>query len=176
MIADTGTYQANPDCSGSADFPTNNETVSFNIVDSKSLVFGVTTPGGVGSGTFHKQQISTCNLESLRGAYIFAVNGVAASKNPPQLMDGFFPVSVVGNWLFDGRGGVSRSLSVNFGGAALPYADSGTYQVNSDCTGSAYFPTDAEPLQLIFVDSKNIVLAVVTAGRAGVGSLVRPDH
>lgn len=172
-VADTGSYQTNPDCSGSASFPTNAETFGFNFVDSRSLAIVTTTPGEPGTGTLVKQEIRDCSTKSFRGVYITNGNGLGTFQNPPQPTDAFFPVSVVGSWTFDSKGGVSRSLSLNFGGFPAPYVDSGTYQVNSDCTASAYFPSDNEPFQLIFIDSKTIVSGVVSPGRVGTFTLLK---
>lgn len=174
-VADSGFYQANPDCSGSATFPTNSETFSFNLVDSRSLAIVTTTPGESGAGTLVKQEIRDCSTESFRGIYIFNLNGLGTFQNPPQLMDAFFPGSVVGSWTFDGKGGVSRSVALSLAGSPGPYADSGTYQVNSDCTASAYFPNDVEPFQLIFIDSRKIAVGVVALApwRVGAGTLIK---
>jgi hypothetical protein len=94
-------------------------------------------------------------------------------QNPPQLIDGFFPVSVVGTWTFDGKGGVTRSLSLVFGGFPNPYSDVGSYQVNSDCTVSAYFPSDDEPFKLIAVDATRLIEGVAAVGRMGAGTLIK---
>jgi len=172
-VADTGSYQINPDCSGSASFSTDTETFGFNFVDSRSLAIVTTTPGEPGAGTLVKQEIRDCSTKSFRGVYITNGNGLGTFQSPPQPTDAFFPVSVVGSWTFDGKGGVSRSLSLNFGGYPTPYVDSGTYQVNSDCTASAYFPNDTEPFQLIFIDLKTIASGVVGPGRAGASTLIK---
>jgi len=172
-VADTGSYQINPDCSGSATFPTNSEMFGFNLVDSRLIAIVTMTPGETGAGTLAKQEIRNCSTESLRGVYVFNTNGLGTFQTPPQQTDGFFPVSAAGGWTLDGKGGVSRSLSLNFAGFPGPYVDSGTYQVKSDCTASAYFPTDTEPFQLILIDSRTIVAGVVVGGRTGSGTLVK---
>jgi hypothetical protein len=180
-VVDSGTYQINADCSGSVSFPAQSETLSFNVVNSRSIAITTTTPGEAGGLQLLKQEIKDCSAESLRGAYIYRGDGLSAGQdpfqNPPLLIDGFFPVSFVGSWIFDGHGGISRSLPVaNFGGFNFgPYADTGTYQVNADCTASAYFPNDVESFDLIFIDSKTVVFEVVTAGRMGVGTIVKQE-
>jgi len=131
------------------------------------------TQGESGAGTLTRQEISDCNMDTFRGTYIFSVNGLGAYLPPPQPTDGFFPVSAVGTWTFDGKGGIARSLSLVYGGYPFPYMDTGTYQVNRDCTVSAYFPTDTEPFQLIAVNARTLVEGVVALGRTGAGTLVK---
>ena len=176
-VADMGSYQVNPDCSGSATFPTNSETFGFNLVDLRSIAIVTMTPGEAGAGTLTKQEIRNCSPESLQGVYVNSViNGFGTILNPPQQIDGFFPVNVAGSWTFDGQGKVSRSLSLNFAGAPGPYLDSGRYQVNSDCSASTFFPNDNEPIQLILIDSRKTVIAPVSfegIGRVGTGTLVK---
>jgi hypothetical protein len=180
-VVDSGTYQVNADCSGSVSFSANSETLSFNVVNSRSVAIATTTPGEAGVVTLGRQEIKDCGTGSLRGAYIYQGDGFSAGQdpfqNPPLLIDGFFPVSFVGTWTFDGVGGASRSLPVaNFGGVNFgPYADLGTYQVNSDCTASATFPNAMEAFVLVFINSKTVALARVTAGGAAVATLVKQE-
>jgi hypothetical protein len=88
-------------------------------------------------------------------------------------MDVFFPVSAVGTWVFDGKGEVTRSLSLSFDGFPLPYPDQGSYLVNSDCSLFAYFSSDNEPFQLNAINARTVVVGVVAPGRAGAGTLVK---
>jgi hypothetical protein len=180
-VVDSGTYQLNADCSGSVNFPAFAETLSFNVINSRSIAIATTTQGESGGLHLPLQEIKACTAASLQGVYIYQGDGLAAGQdpfqNPPLLSDGFFPVSFVGSWTFDGQGGVSRSLPVaNFGGANFgPYADSGTYQVNSDCTAAATFPNAMEDFQLVLINSRTIASARVTAGGAGLATLVKQE-
>jgi hypothetical protein len=149
------------------------------------MEFTATTDGRLGAGVLLKQKINHCSNKSLSGTFVFTVNGVAASalfgigNGPSNSLDDYFPVAVVGNWYADGSGGVTRSLTVNFGASAFPYDDQGTYEIAPDCTGSAFFPNDNEPFKLIFVDSKTIVLGVVSTdapGRHGIATLQRRER
>jgi hypothetical protein len=63
--------------------------------------------------------------------------------------------------------------------SVFPYDDQGTYDIATDSTGSAFFPNDDEPFKLIFVDSKTIVLGVVSTdlpGRHGIATLRRRER
>jgi len=172
-ITDTGTYLVSSDCSGSLAFPTHSDTLNFNIIDSDSIAIVTTTAGESGAGTLTKQEIEDCSTASLHGIYIYNGNGVGTSQNVPQLIDAFFPVSVVGTWTFDGKSSVTRSLSLVFAGYPSPYSDVGSYQVNSDCTLSAYFSSDDEPFKLIAVDARRLIVGVVAVGRMGAGTLIK---
>jgi len=179
-VADQGSYQIAADCSGTIKFPSNSETFTIYIVDEHRMEITATTEGRVGAGVLLKQEIHDCSNESLNGTYVFTVNGVAASAlfgigtPPSNNLDAYFPVAVVGNWFVDGTGGITRSLELNFGGGAFPYDDHGTYQIDSNCIGSAFFSGDDELFKMIFVNSRTIVIGVVSTdapGRHGVAML-----
>jgi hypothetical protein len=174
-VNDIGTYVTNADCSGSIALSANSDTFNFNVVDEDSIAIVPMKLGQSGAGTLTRQRIRDCSAETFRGTYVFSVNGLGTGLPvpPPPPTDGFFPVSVIGTWDFDGKGGVTRSLSLSFDGYPFPYADTGTYQVNSNCTLSAYFSSDTEAFQIIAIDANRLVEGVVTAGRVGAGTLVR---
>jgi len=184
-VSGPGSYQVAADCSGTIEFPANSETFTIYIVDEHRVEITATTAGRLGAGVLLKQEIHHCSNESLSGTFVFTVNGVAASalfgigNGPSNSLDSYFPAAVVGNWYADGSGGVTRSLMLNFGGSAFPYDDQGTYAIAPDCTGSAFFTSDDEPFRLIFVDSKTVVLAVVSTdapGRHGIATLRRRER
>ena len=69
-----------------------------------------------------------CSNATLKGAYAFSVLTVAA---PPG-----FPNVVVGLITFDGRGGLTQmDYPGGSGLTAFQTGETGTYMVNSDCTG-----------------------------------------
>ena len=176
-VKDSGTYIVNSDCSGSIALPTNSDTFNFNVVDEDSVAIVAMTPNQSGAGTLKRQQIRNCRTETFFGSYIFNGNGFGtyqpAPPPYPYSMDAFFPVSAVGTWVFDGKGGITRSLSLSFDGYILPYVDQGSYLVNSDCTLSAYFSSDNEPFQLVAINARMLVEGVVAPGRLGAGTLVK---
>ncbi len=183
-VQDSGTYVVSPDCSGSVSFPDAGETLSFVIVSARTITIGTTTLGQVGVGSLQKQELERCTLDSLRGNYIYAINGLVTfttlpvPPNPPLLTDAFLPVSVVGLLTFDGRGGVKRNFpSVNFGGFTFPYADTGTYTVSGDCTGLVFFQSDQESFSLTLVNSRTVLAQVELpgAGSVGIATIVRQD-
>jgi hypothetical protein len=76
-----------------------------------------------------------CNNQLIRGTYGFTIEGDKLGGNGPTgLQEG------VAMTTFDGHGGLAQTDTVTAGGNVLadfthPVA-SGTYQVNSDCTGT----------------------------------------
>ena len=175
-VADSGSYQVNPDCSGSARFSTNSEMFNFVPIDQSTLAIVSATPGETGGGTLAKQIATRCTDDALEGVYVFNGSGLGTFQTPPQTTDAFFPVAVSGTWAFDGKGNVTRALSLNFAGLPGPYDDTGTYQVDADCSASAYFPSDSEGFQLLVVDPKTIAFGVNTVGRLGAGVLLKAQE
>ena len=66
------------------------------------------------------------------------------------------------------------TAAVSFGGLAFPVTDSGTYSLNSDCTGSAFFPSAGETWNLVVTSGgKQIHTMIATSGRVLEGTLTR---
>ena len=74
-----------------------------------------------------------CSNHSLRGAYGFAVEGQAFGANGQESAE----FADEGRTVFDGRGSFTGSGTESLNGAINPVAFSGTYSVESDCTGMA---------------------------------------
>jgi hypothetical protein len=64
----------------------------------------------------------------------------------------------VGIDTFDGKGGVTTSASVSLNGNIVPVVATGTYKVNSDCTGTYVIP--GTTLFLVIADSGNEIHAI----------------
>ena len=116
-----------------------------------------------------------CTNTSLKGAYATAINGLIASQTPPppQQIGGFFPIALSGTLTFDGVGSVARAFVFSFAGLVSPVNDSGTYQVNSDCTASANFPATGETFDLVVVDKQTATFINATTGAVGAGTLLK---
>jgi hypothetical protein len=83
---------------------------------------------------------SGCTNAALAGNYAFSNPGFTTpTKSVTGEED---PFATVGVLAFDGVGGVSVSYTLAFKGKISPgQTGTGTYTVNSDCTGSISFPT-----------------------------------
>lgn len=175
-VSDVGTYSVNPDCTGSVFFPDIGESFGLTTVERKTISMVTATQGESGAGTLMRQQVHACSQDQLQGAFAFSLNGWGSFQAPPLLVDGFFPVAVSGTWVLDGNGSVTRNLNLSFFGSVFPYQDAGAYQVNADCTASAYFPNDNEPFAIVFVDRNKLVtnaLSVPGVSRVGAATLTK---
>ncbi len=84
----------------------------------------------------HAQGENTgCSLSTLKGAYSVQGQGTIVAQLP-----GFpappFPFAEVAIDFLDGAGNISGKFTANVNGVAIPGTVSGTYTVNSDCTGT----------------------------------------
>jgi hypothetical protein len=75
-----------------------------------------------------------CDLRSLRGAYGYTILGGVNDGSDPTLQT-HATFAGVGRIVFDGRGGHSGAEIVNFASQFIDRTFTGTYTVNSDCTG-----------------------------------------
>lgn len=78
-------------------------------------------------------EINGCAVETLRGAYIYSADGFVTA-NAGQAP--FTPIAEAGVYTFDGAGGLSTANTLSLGGTIRLRTDTGTYTVNTDCTGS----------------------------------------
>jgi hypothetical protein len=111
-----------------------------------------------------------CSLETLNGRYGLTFHGFAASPAPSNT---FIPVAGAGIVSFDGRGNLSISETVSFGGQILPLELPGTYTVNSDCTGSLTTGNDVHLNLVIVRDGREILAINADPGRVAVDNFVK---
>jgi hypothetical protein len=99
-------------------------------------------------------QLPYCSDRSLNGSYGYTVVGNVTAAFGPLVVG---PFAAVGRLVFDGQGHVKtvRTLSDN-GGVLTNDSGSGTYLVNSDCTGS--FNISVGPPNNITVLTLNLVI------------------
>jgi hypothetical protein len=79
-----------------------------------------------------------CSVNNLRGQYGFKIDGGGVAPGPARF-------AAVGTQTFDGAGNFSATNYISVDGVVGLYSFSGTYTVNSDCTGvgTAHFPGGA---------------------------------
>lgn len=109
-----------------------------------------------------------CSTNTLRGSY--AQTGTGVITAPP---DQAGPFANVGTLVFDGNGGVTGVIVVN--GSSAQATETGTYTVNSDCTGTytvqiapfgitsnAFFAidTNGDELEIIVTDPGAVITCV----------------
>jgi hypothetical protein len=116
------------------------------------------------------QSERSCDLRTLFGSYGIATTGSITSLGPVGL------VADVGTISFDGIGNVSQTTTVSLNGTIIPSrASTGTYTVNSDCTGSITLPlpppAGISQSNVVIVDNgKELRLINTGAGRVLVGN------
>jgi hypothetical protein len=89
-----------------------------------------------------------CSVDTVHGTFGVTTTGFIVASGP------IGPVADVGVITFDGSGGVSQNTTVSLNGAVTQNrTGSGTYIVNSDCTGSlsVQIPPRVEPSTSNFV-------------------------
>ena len=75
-----------------------------------------------------------CAVQTLRGAYMYSSDGFVAS-GPGQ--GPFTPVAEAGIYIFDGGGHFTTVNTLSFGGQIIPRNTTGSYNMSTNCTGSA---------------------------------------
>jgi hypothetical protein len=106
-------------------------------------------------------QASQCSLANVAGSYGYTANGFITVAP-----GSFVPVAAEGRVTFDGNGHVSGTQTRVVAGGSLDETYSGTYSVNSNCTGS--FTVLVEPdtrtstVNLVWTENTNGASAVFT--------------
>jgi len=111
-------------------------------------------------GVLSAQVTKTCDASHLNGGYGFRFDGTIVGEP-----GGLF--SAVGLQRFDGNGRISGTETISFLGLVMQMAFTGTYSVNSDCTG-----TMTATFSNGFVGRQNFV--IVDGGKEIIGITVDP--
>jgi len=104
---------------------------------------------------------ASCNDSTIKGSYAFSIHGQIFTPNGPLLVDG------IAKTTFDGNGNLTQVDAVAVNGQ-IPLVwrpGTGTYTLNSDCTGTMTLVNqDQPPLHLAIVVSHagDIIHTVVT--------------
>jgi hypothetical protein len=125
------------------------------------IALGATFPGGTLPKVHaQEEELQACSAATLNGRYGLTFSGYSTTGAVPALTSASIPVAGGGLVTFDGKGNLSASETVNLGGLIEPVDVTGTYTVNSDCTGS--FTTSHAHLNLVIVRNGREILAVNT--------------
>jgi hypothetical protein len=114
-------------------------------------------------------QENECTAATLRGPYGYFFNGSVAGGGP---------VAAVGLVKFDGLGVVSAKDTLNTSGTIGRRTGNGSYQINSNCTGSASLTADAGPFSFDFMvipgsSGSEFSMIVTNAGALQTGEAIR---
>jgi hypothetical protein len=101
----------------------------------KSLTLGIAVVGLCCSLSISSKAQGSCDLTTMKGIYGFAGTGFVPEKVDNGIR--FDPVSHVATANYDGQGNVTVNARVQYHGKISPVNFSGSYEVGTDCTGSA---------------------------------------
>ena len=121
----------------------------------------VTAAFAIWAGTALPARAEHCSRGSVAGSYGYTTEGFVTAPNGVIL-----PAVAVGRITFDGNGTVGGTQTRVVAGSALDETYSGTFTVNSDCTGS--FTVNVLPdartstVNLVWTENTNSAVAVFT--------------
>jgi hypothetical protein len=102
-----------------------------------------------------------CSNSTIRGSYAFTIRGTVLPPGGPALL-----IDGIDNITFDGKGNFTQVDAVATNGNLAPgwRPGTGTYSVNSDCTGTQTIEIPGQPdvhLQFIVAQSGNTIHQIV---------------
>jgi hypothetical protein len=128
---------------------------------------GATFPGGTLTKVHAQEEaLEACSAATLNGTYALTFSGFTTRGSVAAAINNFTPVAGGGLVTFDGDGNLSASETVSVGGLVNPVNTTGTYTVNSDCTGTFTTPhahlnlvlRKGREIQAVNTDPGNVVL------------------
>jgi hypothetical protein len=128
-------------------------------------------PGVQAQQADHEEHRERCNVRTLRGGYGLTFQGFGTRGPVPALVGAFIPAAGVGVVNFDGRGSLTLDETVSTGGSIAPLTTTGTYTVDSDCTGSLNAPGAATWNFVIVHDGRQILAINTVQGRVATVNL-----
>ena len=162
----SGTYQVRTNCTGSGTVVLGGKTRHLNLVVTSSgagFDFVQTDSGRTLSGYAIAQGKPTCTDAGVKGTYAFQAAG---------LFETIGPVAFTGQLKLDGSGNVTGTESGSLNGTIFSNLElTGTYTVNSNCTGSATITPHGLPafnLNLVAIDGGAKMLAIETDANTNV--------
>lgn len=134
----TGTYTLAANCAGTLTIGNDLHFDFYASASGDQFDYVQTDAGTVSSTTEHrvtrKTTLQQCRTATLSGAYLFTSNGFSVSGSSQA------PFAFAGVDRLDGAGTDHSIVSANVGGAITRQeADTGTYTVAADCTGTLAF-------------------------------------
>ena len=105
---------------------------------------------------------ASCTASTISGTYGFVSQGYAGKPGDP--LQQFYAFVVVGTMTFNADGTVNRPATISFAGNLDSATTSGTYTVNSDCSGTMAFnvPAGVETFSFTIVQKGNVILFINT--------------
>jgi hypothetical protein len=95
----------------------------------------------------HAEKNTDCSNASLQGGYGFLDGQIVVPAGTP--------FAALGRWNFDGKGKFTNTLTINDNGKVAHISDSGTYAVDTDCTGKIFILGGKGTVEIVLVDGGN---------------------
>src|SRR5215210_5078814 len=95
-----------------------------------------------------------CSNASLQGGYGFLHGQTVVPAGTP--------FAALGRWNFDGKGKFTNTLTINDNGTVARIKDSGTYTVDTDCTGKIFILGGTGTIEIVLVDGGNEFFSLAT--------------
>ena len=122
----------------------------------RKISFALVVLALVGSAAQAQGQGHRCSTNKLRGQYGFKIDGTSVAPSLARF-------AAVGTQTFDGAGNFSATNYISVEGVIGLYSFTGTYTVNSDCTGvaTAHFPGGmTSTVYFVIVESENRLYSI----------------
>lgn len=145
-IALTGTYSLKSNCTGVATITGNGSSAPFSLVvvsNGAQFELAKTEAGTAQYGYALAQGKATCTDAGVKSVFGFRGGGYTTPSMAPNAWNGQVKL--------DGLGHISGSESASFGGTIQSFPLTGTYTVNSNCTGTAVFSGGGSQSNTYFV-------------------------
>jgi hypothetical protein len=179
---DSGTYSVNSDCTtGTISFATGVGLKMSIVITSggQEIKYLGANTGNINSGTL-RLMTASCSASILSGnSYGYATDGLvgAGGSNSFPRVGGFVPFAHGGQISFGADGSISGVDNASFGGVLMPGQPvSGTYSVNSDCTGMTTMTiagVDNSWHFVILQDAGQIIFVASPTGYVWAGTLTK---
>jgi hypothetical protein len=164
---DSGAYSVNSDCTGSFTDSTIGVTFNMAIIGGGTEVFATSTydPAVV---SLKKQSVPAggCSSVSLMGAYAFNYSAFVSPGSATNFVPKATHAAATGVLSFDGAGNLPAiTYTLNSGGNVnVASADTGSYTVNSDCTGSFTDAAVGIHFNIVIIGGGKELVAIQTDG------------
>ena len=177
---DSGTYSVNADCTtGTVSFATGvGFQMNFVITGGgQEIKYVGNNAGNVNSGTMGLMAAS-CSASILDGnSYGYSTDGLFGAGSGFPRVGGFVPFTHEGQISFGADGSISGIDNESFAGVLMPSQTvSGTYSVNSDCTGTTTMTiggVDSSGHFVILQDAGQIIFVATPTGFVWAGTLTK---
>lgn len=164
----TGTYTVNSDCTGTVTTIDSNGPAHFSIdiVDNGQQILFIESDAGVAVSGSAKPQATNCTTQTVSGSYGYAITGWTFDSSGKG-----WGYAESGKVVADGAGGLSSVATASQQGTIARGTLSGTYSVNSDCTGTVTFSNSGGQLNFVVVASGREVDYVETQNNTVISGL-----